>query len=117
MNVAQSSNTRLPSFRSTNVKFVFLSSILGPVWESAPWIRPEKISEDGGLTFNQIADEVIFGTYFFLDDVKIVHEMNRYTIIDLLSDFGGLLSSAIGIIGGILAILGINRLETASKII
>ena len=64
-----------------------------------------------------MSGEVIFGTYFFLADDKVMHEMKRFTFIDLLSRFGGLLSSAIGIIGGTLGVLGYYRRETASKII
>ena len=94
-----------------------MNSVLGPVWESTPWLRYEKVSVDGGQTFEYMTDEVIFGTYFFLADDKFMHELKRFSILDLLSHFGGLLSSSMGLIGGFLAALGYHKKEMASKII
>lgn len=68
VNVATSSDTRNP-LKIKDVEYVFLNSVLGPVWESDVWIMPQIMSDDGGLTFKDVTDQVIFGAYFFLDDV------------------------------------------------
>ena len=52
---------------------------------------------------------MLFGTYFFLSDIKYLHSRESYTVLDLLSDIGGFF----GIILGTVALLGdrVNELH------
>lgn len=47
------------------------------------WV--ENITDDGGLTFQKSEDEVLFGAYFFLADVEVLHKLNRYDLFSFFS--------------------------------
>jgi hypothetical protein len=68
LNKATTTDTRNP-LKSVNKNYYFVNSKLGPVWNSRIWVKPENLTIDGGKTFFQDADEIIFGAYFFLSDV------------------------------------------------
>jgi hypothetical protein len=40
---------------------------------------------------------MMFGTYFFLSNVRADHSRKVYTIVDLLSNTGGIISSLMGV--------------------
>ena len=40
---------------------------------------------------------MIYGTYFFLSNVKTDHSRKVYTIVDLLSNTGGIVTALMGI--------------------
>lgn len=67
------------------------------------------------MTFQEITDEVIFGTYFFLDEMYLRHEMKRYTLINFASVLGGLFSAVIGGFG--LILIPFNKKATSTKVI
>ena len=52
-----------------------------------------KTSQDGGKTWKNEADELYFVAEYFLSDSTYNVQYVRYTFIDLLSKFGGLLSA------------------------
>jgi hypothetical protein len=52
--------------------------VLGPVWESSPYVKTENITDDGGLTYSDESDELIFGAYFFLSETYKSHKLMRY---------------------------------------
>ena len=37
-----------------------------------------------------VENQLLFGTYFFLDNEQVVHSRSAYQVLDLFSDFGGL---------------------------
>lgn len=78
-------------------------------------MRPENISIDGGTTFEVQTEEVIFGTYFFLDDVYLQHDMLRYTLLTLISAVGGFFSTIWGTTRIIMR--NFNRDAAAEKVI
>ena len=78
-------------------------------------MRPENISTDGGTTFEIQTEEVIFGTYFFLDDVYLQHDMLRYTLLTLISAVGGFFSTIWGTTRIIMR--DFNRAAAAEKVI
>lgn len=114
MNKATSSDTRNP-LNSINKDYYFLNSRLGPVWTSKIWKKTENITDDGGKTFNLVQDRVLFGTYFFLDDLVNVHKLNRYNAFGFLSQIGGLLNTLTLVIGFFMVTY--NSRATASSVI
>ena len=57
---------------------------------------------DGGMTFINLKEEIIFGTYFFLDDQMEIHTSKLNTLVDILSNIGGFYSLLIGIFAAIM---------------
>lgn len=121
VNIATSSGTSNTLF-TKDKEHIFLNHIAFPVWESnRPLERLESLSNDGGVTYNDISEEVIFGAYFFLDNIKLIHKMNRYNLgsingmIKVISDIGGLFASLTLAVTGFMTFW--NNYTTASKVI
>lgn len=53
----------------------------------------DTVSNDGGETFFDVEDGVIFGMYFFINDSRIEHTRIVYNILQVLSEIGGIFSS------------------------
>lgn len=94
INKATTTESRNP-LNSQPKDYYFVNSIINPVWISTTWKKPENITEDGGKTFFQATDELIFGAYFFLSDVQVIHKLNRYNGFSFLADLGGLLNTLV----------------------
>lgn len=97
------------------MEYYFLNSVSGPVWESIPLKRQENITEDGGKTFATFNDEVLFGAYFFLDDVEVLHKLNRYNLFSFFSQIGGLLNTVTIVLSAFM--ISYNGRATASSVI
>ena len=41
------------------------------------------------MTYKLDERQILFGSYFYLSDVKFHHERSAYTVYDLISDLGG----------------------------
>ena len=52
-------------------------------------------------TYKEDVVEMLFGSYFFLSNRKIEHHRNVMNILDATSQLGGLLSTVVGVFGGI----------------
>ena len=65
-------------------------SVADPVWTGGSNIYDSYASSDGGKSFRDETNQILFGAYFFLSDNVVTHERNRYNLFQLLSDFGGL---------------------------
>ena len=61
--------------------------------------KSQNTSYDLGETFESRIEDVIFGSYFFLSETILYHKVNRYTIVQFVSDMGGLLKSLSFFIG------------------
>jgi hypothetical protein len=46
-------------------------------------------------------DQLLFGTYFFLSDVRREETRTVFNVIKMLSEFGGIYVSVLGVIGGL----------------
>lgn len=77
------------------------------------WV--ENITDDGGKTFETYSDEVLFGAYFFLSDVEVLHKLNRYDLFSFFSQIGGLLNTIIFSIS--IFMITYNGKATASSVI
>lgn len=73
----------------------------------------ENITDDGGLTYHTESEDVIFGTYFFLDEKMMDFQLQRYNLFSFLSEIGGLLSTVTLSVGSIM-ILYTGRATDAS---
>lgn len=67
---------------------------MNPAWigPSVNWTK--EITFDG-VSYKNETNLVIFGTYFFLSDDMLEHSRQVYTIIQVISDFGGLIDIVI----------------------
>ena len=84
VNKASSSDARY-SITSDSNDYFFLNTELGPAWTSSSWVKPENTTDDKGVTWSTQADEIIFGAYFFLAEVRGVHTLSRYNTFSFLS--------------------------------
>ena len=54
---------------------------------------------DGGLTYDKVERHILDANYFFFGNSYIHHDRTVFTILNILSDFGGISKSVFGIIG------------------
>ena len=72
------------------INYEYLDLKISPVWNAARYFREESVSFDGGKTYELVFNQLLFGTYFFLDTEMVVHSRNACQWWEVLSDFGGL---------------------------
>ena len=72
-----------------------MNSIINPVWVSSTFKHPENTTDDGGKTWKEESDQLIFGAYYFLSDVQVIHKLNRYDLFSFLSEIGGILNTLV----------------------
>ena len=75
------------------------------------FILKETVSIDGGRTFIDTEDHLLFGYYFFAYENRNVYTREVYTIIDILSEIGGLSTSVIAGIGLIGNLINTNYFQ------
>ena len=68
LNTAKSSDSRNPLVSKSRA-YYFLNSVANPIWIGKTSKQPENITDDGGLTWKQDTDELLFGSYFFLSEM------------------------------------------------
>jgi hypothetical protein len=93
------------------LKYVKIKTL--PIWYGFPNSKTENVLIDPHKTsdledkenpnIKSVKLDYIMGIYFFLGPTKVVHSNIKFTILDLLSKFGGLYGSLfqfLGLIGG-----------------
>ena len=68
----------------------------GLPFESGKLLDKFKLTKDGH-TFKEQEDEILFGSYFFLNNKRVLHKRDVQTIFDVLSTFGGLASTVFNV--------------------
>ena len=114
MSIIKFLNTRDNRFKlwEEDKQFEFFSIEKKAPWEGSKRVMNQNVSSDGGKTFGYKQEQILFGTYFFLDDDMITINRSVYNILDLFSNVGGLLSllrvvfSVVGLEIGQEAIIG-----------
>jgi len=61
-------------------------------------LHSEESSTDG-ITYSTIIDEPLWGAFFFLSSKRYQHTRELWSIIDVMSKFGGLSSTILGLCG------------------
>ena len=86
-------------------KFVKISQ--NPIWisDTVPWKSNQSI--DGGQTYKEIEDIILFGAYYFLGNSKAEHTRTVFNIADFMAEIGGFYT----IVSGALMIIG-NYMNT-----
>lgn len=79
------------------------------------WKKTENMTEDGGKTFFNAEDEIIFGAYFFLSDIQSIHKLSRYDFLAILSHMGGLVNTITLVIGFLM--IYYNSVSIASRVV
>lgn len=114
VNKASSSDARY-SITSDSNDYFFLNTELGPAWTSSSWVKPENTTDDKGVTWSTQADEIIFGAYFFLAEVRGVHTLSRYNTFSFLSQIGGLVNTLTLLFGVFMIVY--NKQASATEVI
>ena len=92
INSGSHSDQRFNTFAGSE-DYRFVDYTVGPNWEGKYLIDFRNTSTDSGKTWKDEQVYQLFGCFFFLSEDQIIHNKNMYTIVDLLSDFGGLYST------------------------
>ena len=92
-------------YSSTKHFYSFLSNIQGAAWTSKLYLKDEMVSLDGGLTEINTLNNLMLGMYFFVADSREEHSRQVYTFTSVLSETGGISSSLIAIIGGVVTVI------------
>ena len=71
---------------------MFLETVINPIWIAPSLLMKYNISHDLGETFELADERVLFGSYFFVSEERRELQREVFTIIDLFSKVGGLLS-------------------------
>lgn len=71
-------------------EFTVVDYNMGPPWLGTSFNRTRNVSYDSGDTFALEDAHQLFGAYFFLSEDIMINSKNIYSVVDLLSDFGGL---------------------------
>ena len=70
---------------------------IGPMWfGNTSYVSNRKFSLDG-KTFSNKREIILFGTYFFLSNELVIHQISVSTIFDLIAKHGGLTSTVFGL--------------------
>ena len=80
-------DSRLLPYIQDNYKFLKLEK--GPVWTSSSYTLHHRLTDDG-IHFREVEEDILFGTYFFLSNVKTEHQRNLFNFVSLLSQLGGI---------------------------
>ena len=70
-------------------EFDFLNIDVGPVWTSTSYKYHHNTSYDG-INYKEEKHNILFGTYFFLSNVRVDHHRFAFKFIDLLTNLGGI---------------------------
>ena len=81
--------------------YKFFKVIAGPVWISTSYTSEQYVSTDGGKTYDNEEEVMLFGTYFFLSNTRTIHMRSLYNIVRFLSEIGGIQASVMVIFGAI----------------
>ena len=87
------------SLGSSKKEFGFLNFKQLPFWTSKAYHKDETVSINGGLTEIETEDNIIMGIYFFNDDYRVEHSRQVYTLVNILTEAGGIATSLIAAIG------------------
>ena len=69
------------------------------MFETGLFSLVETVTEDNGQTFIETEDELMLGYYFYAYENRNEFTRQVYTVIDILSEIGGLSTSVIAGIG------------------
>ena len=87
------------SLGTSKKEFGFLNFKQLPFWTSKAYHKDETVSINGGLTEIETEDNIIMGIYFFNDDYRVEHSRQVYTLVNILTEAGGIATSLIAAIG------------------
>ena len=73
-------------------KFMFLEVVINPMWVGPSKFMKYNVSHDMGETYHSETPIVLFGSYFFVSEERREFKREVFTIVDLLSKVGGLVS-------------------------
>jgi hypothetical protein len=68
----------------------FLDYNISPRWTGPAMFTTDNSSYNQGKTFKKKKIQKLFGSYFFLSEELIKHDYTGYTVLDVLSGFGGM---------------------------
>ena len=81
-----------------NNYFEFLSVLKEAPWTSSTYVRVHSTTTNGKDYYLE-SNQIYFGTYFFLSEIKLEHERKLQNVMDLISQIGGLFASLIAFFG------------------
>lgn len=87
---------------------------IGPKWTGVPIDYTSNITYDT-VNFSEEKGNILFASYFFMDNNIIYHEFTAFNVVDILSSIGGLFS-VIASVFGVFA-LWINEKTIVAKYI
>lgn len=64
------------------------------MWLSTSYSYTHNTTYDG-KTYNDESNEILFGSFFFLSNIRSEHERKVYNIMDLITELGGIGSALI----------------------
>ena len=96
-------NNNFLQFNSINTKdhrlfpwrhghYHFLKVDKGPVWTSSSYDATHSTSYNG-KDFKPETHQILFGSFFFLSNIKSTHTRDVYNIVNLLTELGGIYCS------------------------
>jgi hypothetical protein len=88
LNEVETEDSRFNPFESEE-QFSFLDLVMGPVWIGKKMMNSENVSYQKGPQ-KIIEKHILFGSFYFLSNDRILHQRQVYTILNMLGDFGGL---------------------------
>ena len=88
LNEVETEDSRFNPFETEDV-YSFLDVDQGPVWVGKKMLNTETASYQNGPII-KVEKHLLFGSFYFLSNDRILHQRSVYTILNLLGDFGGL---------------------------
>lgn len=76
-----------PAYHDT---YSFFKVDAGAVWHSHSYHLTQRVSTDGGKKYEDVTEEIIFGSFFFLSNIRAEHTRKLYNILNLLTEIGGI---------------------------
>ena len=82
-----------------------------PSFESNIFIVKDNVTEDYGETFFETEDHLIYGFNFYAYENRNEYSRTVYSIVDVLSEIGGLSTSVIAVVGLIGNLINTNYFQ------